>query len=64
MMRLASVSMVALAMALFAVPPLEADEVIASAKGEIMIKGQPLAAGKITFYLDDDQFVGIFSILT
>ena len=57
-MRRNSASLLALAVALLAVHPLEADEVVPSATGAITVNGQPLAAGKITFYLDDDQFVG------
>jgi hypothetical protein len=50
--------MFALVIGMLAVPPLAADEVVASAAGSITINGQPLPLGKITFYLDDDQFVG------
>lgn len=57
-MRRNSASLLTLAVALLAVHPLEADEVVTPATGMITVNGQPLAAGKITFYLDDDQFVG------
>jgi hypothetical protein len=51
-------SMFALVIGVLAVHPLAADEVGTTAAGSITINGQPLPLGKITFYLDDDQFVG------
>jgi len=38
--------------------PAPADERLSTIEGQVVLDGQPLAAGKIFFYLDDDQFVG------
>lgn len=43
---------------LMAVPALVAEEAVTKVVGTIVLDDQPLPRGKITFYLDDDQFVG------
>lgn len=48
----------ALALALLAAAPAAADEKAPSVNGIITLNGQPLPLGKITFHLDDGQFVG------
>lgn len=58
MMRRNLALVFALAIGSLAVPSLAADEVVTAVDGSVTVKGQPLQAGKITFYLDDDQFVG------
>lgn len=53
-----SVAVLAIVLGLSAAQSIAADEALANAAGEITLDGEPLAAGKITFLLDDDQFVG------
>ena len=49
---------IALALTCLSVRPASADEPIAIVDGTVTVEGKPLAAGRIFFHLDDDQFFG------
>jgi hypothetical protein len=49
----------AMALVLMTACPGSADEPRPAIDGNISIDGKPMARGRIIFYLDDDQFVGV-----
>ena len=51
-------TVLALSLSLFAIRSASADETDAPASGTITVKGEPLAAGRIIFYIEGDKFVG------
>jgi hypothetical protein len=56
--QVATALALSLSLSLFATRSASADETDAPVKGVVHVEGKPVVAGKIIFYVDDDEFVG------
>jgi hypothetical protein len=48
----------ALALCLLSIGPDAAAQATAPVRGKVAFEGKPVAAGRIVFYIDDDEFLG------